>query len=86
MEQLREQFDEFYKQKSTTAYVGALTNSPLAIALKNNTAKFSFAKAIVIHDSSKKLEKKGEWKNQLLITQLAPYIKQAKQEFILVSP
>jgi len=86
MEQLREQFDGFYKQKSTTAYVGALANSPLAIALKNNTAKFSFAEAIVIHDSSKKLEKKGEWKSQLLITQLAPYIKQAKEEFILVSP
>ncbi len=80
LEQLRKKFDDFYKQKTTTAYVDALTNSPLAIALKNNTADFSFAKAIVIHDSSKKLDKKGDWKDQLLITQLAPYIKEAKEE------
>ena len=86
LEQLRKKFDEFYQQKTTTAYVEALTDSPLAIALKNNTADFSFAKAIVIHDSSKKLEKKGDWKDQLLITQLAPYIKEAKEEFVLVSP
>ena len=86
LDQLRKKYDDFYQQKTTTAYVDALTNSPLAIALKNNTADFSFAKAIVIHDSSKKLERKGEWKQDLLITQLAPYIKQAKEEFILVSP
>ena len=86
LEQLRQQLDEFYTQKTTTAYVDALTNSPLAIALKNNTAEFSFATAVVIHDSSKKLEKKDEWKKDLLITQLTPYIKQAKEEFILVSP
>ena len=86
LDQLGEQFDEFYEQKSTSAYIDALNNSPLADALKNNTAKFSFARAIVIHDSSTKMEKKGKWKDQLLISQLAPYIKEAKEEFILVSP
>jgi putative cardiolipin synthase len=86
LDQLRKQFDEFYVEKSTTSYIDALENSSLANALRDNTAEFSFAKAILIHDAADKLEKNKGWKDQLLLTQLAPYIKQAKEEFILVSP
>ena len=85
-EQLRKHFGEFYAEKSTSAYIKALENSPLANALRDNTAEFSFAKAILIHDAADKLEKNKGWKEQLLLTQLTPYIKEAKEEFILVSP
>ena len=86
LDQLRKKLDAFYAEKTTSAYIQALENSPLANALRSNTAQFSFAKAIVIHDAADKLEKNKGWKEQLLLTQLTPYIKEAKEEFILVSP
>ncbi len=86
LDQLREKFDEFYAEKSTSAYIDALENSSLANALKDNSAQFSFAKATLIHDAADKLEKNKGWKDQLLLTQLVPYIKEAQEEFILVSP
>lgn len=86
LDQLREKFDDSYAEKSTSAYIQALQDSQLANALRDNTAQFSFAKAILIHDPADKLEKKEGWKEQLLLTQLAPYIKEVKEEFILVSP
>ena len=86
LDQLRKMFDAFYAEKSTSAYIKALENSSLANALRDNTAQFSFAKAILIHDAADKLEKNKGWKEQLLLTQLTPYIKESKEEFILVSP
>ena len=86
LDQLRKDLDAHFARKSATDYVDALENSAFAKALKANTAKFSFAKAIVIHDSAEKLSRDKGWKDELLITQLAPYIKEAKEDFILVSP
>jgi putative cardiolipin synthase len=86
IDQLRQDLDDFYAQSQTTTYIDALNNSPLAKALRTHTAKLSFAKAIVIHDSPEKLEKSETWKDGLLISQLAPYILKASEEFILVSP
>jgi putative cardiolipin synthase len=86
LEQLRKDMDAFFTQKHASDYVRALENSQFADQLKNHTAQFSFARAIVIHDSAEKLTKEEGWQDELLITQLAPYIKQAQKEFILVSP
>ena len=87
LDKLRQDLDAFYQQKTTSAYINALENSDFAKALMNKTAHFGFAKAMVIHDSSEKLTKgDDDWQENLLISQLAPYIKQATQEFILVSP
>lgn len=86
LDQLRRDMDEFYARKKTSVYIDALENSAFAKALKGHTAGFSFAKAIVVHDSPEKLQKSETWKDGLLISQLAPYILQAKEEFVLVSP
>lgn len=86
LQQLRKNLDTFYAEKETSVYIDALENSRFAKALKEHTAAFSFAKAIVIHDASEKLHKSGASKGALLISQLAPYIKQAREEFVLVSP
>ena len=84
---LRKDLESFYQEKQTSAYVDAVNNSVLANSLRNNTARFSFAKAIIIHDSAEKMTKKdADWKGELLISQLAPYIQEATEEFILVSP
>lgn len=86
LETLRQELAGLAKQQSAAAYIDALNNSALARALKNNTATFSIAEAVVVHDSSEKLTKGEDWKPNLLISQLAPYIQKSTDEFILVSP
>jgi len=86
MDTLRTDLAEFYQQKKTSVYIDAVENSPFAKALKNKKADFRFAEAKVIHDSSDKMIKSDNWQEELLISQLAPYVQQATEEFILVSP
>jgi putative cardiolipin synthase len=86
LERLRQDLAAFYQQKTTSVYIDALENSAFAKALMDKTAQFSFAKAIVIHDSAEKMTKGKDWQDELLISQLAPYIQEATEEFILVSP
>lgn len=86
MDQLRNDLIKFYHQKTTSVYVDALENSAFAESLRQHSATFSFAEAKVIHDSPEKLARSDDWTKELLMSQLAPYIKQATEEFILVSP
>jgi putative cardiolipin synthase len=86
LDNLRRELAGLKEQEAAAAYIEALKNSALAKAMLNNSAKFSIAEAIVIHDSSEKLTKGEDWKPKLLISQLAPYIQKAKKEYILVSP
>lgn len=86
LEQLRKGLEDFHEQNQTSIYIDALEHSSFANALRNNTAKFSFAKAVVVHDSPDKMDRGMAWKDGLLMSQLAPYILEAKEEYILVSP
>jgi putative cardiolipin synthase len=86
LDKLRRDLDAFYTEKQTSAYIDALENSPFALALKTRSAQFGFAPAKIIHDAPEKLHRADGWKGELLISQLAPYIQQATEEFILVSP
>jgi len=87
LDNLRKDLDEFFQTEQTLAYRGAMKNSVFANALRNKTAQFSYAKAKIIHDSAEKMTRSDEdWKDELLISQLAPYIQQATEEFVLVSP
>ncbi len=86
METLRQELAGLAEQEAAVAYVEALENSALAKAMMNHTAQFSIAEAVVIHDSSEKLTKGEDWKAELLISTLAPYIQKSTKEFILVSP
>ena len=84
---LRNELEKFYQQPETLAYRDAVDNSRLANSLRDKTAKFSFSEAKIIHDSAEKMTREDEnWKDELLISQLAPYIMRAKEEYILVSP
>ena len=87
LDNLRGELDEFYQMKQALVYRNAMKNSELANALRNKTAEFSFSEARIIHDSAEKMTKEdGNWKEELLISQLAPYIQRATDEYILVSP
>jgi putative cardiolipin synthase len=86
LETLRIDLAAFSRAKTTSAYTNALEHSPLAQSFKNKSVKFSFADAKVLHDAPEKMTGGDDGKAQLLMSQLAPYIQQAKEEFILVSP
>ena len=76
----------FYEQQSTSAYVLALTDSNLAHGLANGSLGFSWSEARVLHDSSEKKTLGKAGKDELLISQLAPYIIGAKKSAEIVSP
>lgn len=87
LDELRSSLDDFYQQQQTLSYRDAVDHSAFANSLRNKTAEFSFSDAKIIHDSAEKMTKvDDDWKEELLISQLAPYIQQAKSEYILVSP
>ena len=86
VDDLRSARAAFYEKQSTSAYVQALSDSDFAHGLASGSLAFSWAEARVIHDSPKKkaLGKAGQ--DELLISQLAPYITAAKKEADIVSP
>ena len=86
LEKERSALDEFYQEKKTSVYIDALKNSGFAKSLRNKSVDFKFAEAKIIHDSSAKMDKGANWKDELLMSKLAPYIQSATKEFILVSP
>ncbi|MFW2438922.1 MAG: phospholipase D family protein [Arenicellales bacterium] len=87
LDNLRKELDKFYQQPQTLAYRDAVEHSAFANALRDKTAAFSFSEAKIIHDSAEKMTREDDnWKVELLMSQLAPYILQAKEEYILVSP
>jgi putative cardiolipin synthase len=83
---LRSKKDSFFKKQSTSDYVKALNDSDLARGLKNGNLTFSWAEALVIHDSPQKEDMKKAGRDKLLISQLAPYITGAKKTVDIVSP
>ena len=86
LDQLRSRIEAFYEESSTTTYRKALHDSPLAHAIRDNTYEFHWAEGRIIHDSSEKKAHDSQEQQELLISQLAPYITSAKTEVVIVSP
>jgi putative cardiolipin synthase len=63
-----------------------LTDSDLARGLQDASLALSWSEARVIHDSPQKLDLKSAGTDELLISQLAPYITNAKRTVDIVSP
>lgn len=86
LDTLRDARAAFYKKQATSAYVQALTDSDLAHGLAEGSLGFSWSDAKVIHDSPMKKTLKKAGKDELLISQLAPFITGAKKTADIVSP
>ena len=86
LDSLREARTDFYQSEATSDYVTALSDSELAHGLAAGNLAFSWAEARVIHDSSQKKVLKSKGQDELLISQLAPYITSAKKTVDIVSP
>jgi putative cardiolipin synthase len=83
---LRAEKARFFEASSTTAYLQALDDSPLAKALREQTIELRWVEGKIVHDSSRKKEHGEHWQEGLLISQLAPYITSSTSEVVIVSP
>ena len=83
---LRDRAGDFFNQSSTTSYLRAVKDSKLANGLRAGTVEFHWGPGKIIHDSSEKKDHDANWKQELLISQLAPYITESTEEVIMVSP
>jgi putative cardiolipin synthase len=86
LQALRDQAGAFFAESSTTSYLEAVKNSKLANELRAGTAEFHWGPGKIIHDSSEKKAHDENWQQELLISQLAPYITGSTEEVIMVSP
>ncbi|MEJ2084716.1 MAG: phospholipase D family protein [Acidobacteriota bacterium] len=86
LEDVRSEKQAFFDKRSTSSYVEALRDSPLANALRNDALEPFWGQATIIHDSSEKRTQDEKWSEELLISQLAPYITAAKSDVVIVSP
>lgn len=83
---LRGEAGAFFAESSTNSYLQALNDSKLANDLRAGTVAFDWAPGKIIHDSSDKKDHDDTWQQELLISQLAPYITGSREEVIMVSP
>ena len=86
LDQLRDTKQAFFEKSSTTSYLQALNDSPLANAMREQRVEFRWADGKIVHDSSEKKAHGDDWQKELLISQLAPYITSAKSDVLVVSP
>lgn len=86
LDELRAEKTAFFGKNTTSVYVEALSNSPLAKTIRDHTLVLTWSVAQVIHDSPDKKERADGWEDELLISQLAPFITSAKKSVDIVSP
>jgi len=86
LQALRDQFGAFLDGSSTASYLQALDESGLAGELRAGTVELLWGPGKIIRDSSEKKEHDEDWRQELVISQLAPYITGSTEEVIIVSP
>lgn len=86
LEKLRSSLANFRRERKTSVYVKALENSAFADALRRKDIRVRFTDAEAIYDSPEKRAREEGWKQDLLLSGLAPHVRQAREELILVSP
>jgi len=86
LDELAGRLNTFRSSESAAGYIDALENSDLAAAFRNGEAVFEWAETKVVSDSADKLTRKEDWQDELLITQLWPFMQKAERELIIISP
>ncbi len=87
LDRLKASTREFVNNNTKSPYVIALKDSKLAHELLTGTLRYSWTlEAKIIHDSSEKMNLGKDGNDELLITQLIPYILNAKKTVDISSP
>jgi putative cardiolipin synthase len=87
LQALTDDATSFYAESSTSSYLQAVKEGAFANALREGSVEFYWSPGKIIHDSWRKRDQTYDgWKDDLLITQLTPYIATATEEIIMISP
>ncbi len=84
---LRQQAGDFFAASSTSTYLQAVNDGPLAKGIREGTVALHWGNGTIVHDSWRKRDQSYPgWRDDLLITSLEPHIVSATEELILISP
>ena len=83
---LKEDKAAFFEANTTSTYLQALQDSNLAKDLRSRSVNFDWATSEMVHDSPYKRDRPEGWEDDLLITQLTPFISGSKKTVDIVSP
>jgi cardiolipin synthase C len=86
LSELRDKIEQASKEEDATKYVEALKSSELASTLRQGSARFEWAQARVMYDSPEKKAQGENWKAELLMSQLLPYLEKVTDELTIVNP
>jgi putative cardiolipin synthase len=87
LQKLKDASPAFFEKSETKSYLRAVTQSNLANALRDGSAEFHWGPGEIVHDAWWKREQHRDgWQDDLLISQLKPYLVTATEELIMISP
>jgi cardiolipin synthase C len=76
----------FMEQQQTSDYMTALLNSELSEKIRDNAVSYYWGDAVVVVDHPDKITSSRDANDLHLVTQLAPYFENIKDELIIISP
>ncbi len=85
LDEVRPEWERFVREQKDSAYYTALDNSDLARLLRAREAKYTWGEAKALYDKPEKITHDTQSKELHLAPQLAPYVNQLTDEFIILS-
>jgi putative cardiolipin synthase len=87
LQKLKDASPAFMDKAETQSYFKAVKQGRFAQALRDGSVEFRWGSGKIVHDAWWKRDQKREgWHDDLLITQLKPYLVEATEELIIISP
>jgi len=86
MQQREGNLKAFMEQQQTSDYMTALLNSELSEEFRDNAVSFYWGDAVAVVDHPDKISSSRDANELHLVTQLAPYLSNIKDELIIISP
>jgi putative cardiolipin synthase len=83
---MRNNLTDFAEQQQDSDYLKALKNSDLAKAMRSRDIQYNYGNAVVVYDQPEKISSDRDATELHLMTQLAPYFENIKEELIIFSP
>jgi putative cardiolipin synthase len=83
---MRKDLTDFTEQQRDSDYLRALKNSDLAKAMRSREIQYNYGNAVVVYDQPEKISSDRDATELHLMTQLAPYFENIKEELIIFSP
>lgn len=82
----RNQLHAFFEEQKNSDYMQSLKSSALAKSIREDSIEFFLGNAVIVVDHPDKITHSRDTNKLHLVSQLAPYFQNIKQELIIISP